>query len=324
MIEEEETSIFFKDITYAVETILSTPKEEEFRPFYKNIDPNEGFGVERFVLDRVYYLPKLLENTQLTHLFEMTYLVSSEQKDASGNSIRLEHRFQATHEEEAKKLYQKISAKLAGVHQKIWLACWRLGNQLKKFIYTCALTDLMKLTYPERTGYFSVADRIDFYENLKSLEQTRFVFSKPYKKGSVKSDLRISYSIPLLNIPQQLGKDRYPQQITLSIRALDPYPTHEKIAHVGGEIKHRTLELHADDTQLATWIQARKSQRPKEELMEIDLDYLFKLAGLERTAISNRTQAKKLLCKKLQRCIDKGIISHFSEKIKKSVVLTMR
>ena len=314
MIEEEAR--FFNDVSQAVETILAEPKEEQLlRPLYKNINPNEGFGVERFVLDRVYYLPQLLENTQLTFLSGMTYLVSSEQKDASGNAIRLEHRFQATNEEEAKKLYEKISAKLAGVHQKIWLACWRLGNQLKKFTYTCALTDLMKLTYPDRDGYFSMAERIDFYEHLRSLEQTRFVFSKPYMKGS--KELMLSYFIPLLNISQQLGKERYPQHITLSIRALVPYPANEKIVNVAAEIKHRTLELHADDTQLATWIQARKGQRPQEECIEIDLDYLLKLAGLERTALSNKTAAKKLLRKKLQRYVEKGILRAFPEKIKK-------
>ena len=180
----------------------------------------------------------------------------------------------------------------------------------------------MKLTYPDRDGYFSMAERIDFYEHLRSLEQTRFVFSKPYMKGS--KELMLSYFIPLLNISQQLGKERYPQHITLSIRALVPYPANEKIVNVAAEIKHRTLELHADDTQLATWIQARKGQRPQEECIEIDLDYLLKLAGLERTALSNKTAAKKLLRKKLQRYVEKGILRAFPEKIKKNVVLTIR
>lgn len=315
----------FNEVTHAVETILSEQKEQIERTFYKNINPNEGFGIERFVLDRVYYLPRLLQDTQLTFISGTTYLVSSEQKDASGNSIRLEHRFHATNEEEARKLYERISSKLAGVQQKIWLACWRLGNQLKKFAYTCELTDLMKLTYPERNGYFAVSDKIEFYEHLKSLEQTRFVFSKPYRKGNAKKDLRISYTIPLLSIPVQLGaKDRYPQQITLSIRSFDPDPINEKIANVGAEIKHRTLELHADDTQLATWIQARKGQRPREEFIEIDLDYLIKLAGLERTALSNKGEARKLLRKKLQRCVDKGILFHFPDKFEEIVLLKIR
>lgn len=281
--------------------------------------------MERFILDRIYHLPRMLENTILTHLSDTTYLISSEQKDSTGNSIRLEHRFQATSEEEAQKLYEKISKKLAGVQQKIWLACWQLGNHLKKFTYNCDLTDLMKLTYPDRNGYFSVSDKIEFYEHLKSLEQTRFVFSKPYKKGKSKKDLRISYTIPLLSIPVQLGEGhQYPQCITLSIRAFDPDPVNERIAHVGAEIKHKTLELHSDDTQLATWIQTRKSQRQKEESIEVDLNFLFKLAGLERTCKSNRSEARRLLKNKLQRYVEKGIILAYPEKLESTVKIKVR
>jgi hypothetical protein len=320
-----ESEICIEQVNQVIEDILSEQKDEIPQTFYKGINPQEGFGVERFVLDRVYYLPKLLEETQLTHISGTNYLISSEQKDRSGNSIKLEHRFQATSQEEAIKLYEKISNQLSGVQQKIWLACWGIGNKLKKFIYTCQFTDLMHLTYPERNGYFSVSDKTEFYEHLKSLEQTRFVFSKPYKKGTRKKDLRISYTIPLLSIPVQLGEgDQYPQQITLSIRPFNPDPVHEKIYHVGAEIKHRTLELHADDTQLATWIQVRKGQRQKEEFIEVDLGFMFKLAGLDRTAQTNKWEAKKLLRKKLQRYVDKGILISYPEKLDDPISLKVR
>lgn len=307
----------------AVEALLLEHTNEINSRFYKNINPEVAFGVERFVIDRMYHLPKLLEEVSLTHISDSIYIISSEQKDSSGNSIKLEHRFQATTKEEAAKLYEKISQKLAGVQQKIWLACWRLGNQLKLFTYTCDLTDLMKLTYPERNGYFSVLDKLDFYENLKSIEQTKFVFSKPYTKG--KKKLVLSYTIPMLSIPVQLGEnDKYPQKITISLKAFNPYPSSEKILNVAAEIKHKTLELHADDTQLATWIQVRKSQRQKEEYLQVNLSFLLKLAGLERTALSNKSEAKKLLRKKLQRYADKGIIVSFSEKIQNQVQLKVR
>ncbi len=152
-IQEGVYTVTHDDIAQAIETILSQQKEVIPSTFYKNIDPSEGFGIERFVLDRVYYLPKLLEDTKLTHTSGITYLVSSEHKDRSGNSVTLEHRFQATNEEEAIKLYEQIASKLAGTQQKIWLACWQLANELKKFNYTCQLTDLMRLAYPERNGY---------------------------------------------------------------------------------------------------------------------------------------------------------------------------
>jgi hypothetical protein len=317
--------LYVDQVSRAIEDILSEQNAMIPPTFYKGINPEEGFGVERFVLDRVYHLQNLLKNIQLDHLSGTNYLVSSEQKDSSGNSIKLEHRFQATSEQEALKLYEKIAAKLAGVQQKIWLACWSLGNKLKKFTYKCQLTELMHLTYPDRNGYFSVSDKIEFYEHLKSLEQTRFVFSKPYKKGNRKKDLRISYTIPLISIPVQLGDgDKYPQQITLSIRSFDPDPVHEKISHVGAEIKHKTLELHADDMQLSTWLQARKNQKQKQEFIEADLEFLFRLAGLERTAATNKSEAKRLLKNKMQRLVEKGILLGYPEKLDNPICLKIR
>ena len=118
--------------------------------------------------------------------------------------------------------------------------------------------------------------------------------------------------------------EKYPQRITLSIRAFDPDPIHEKISHVGAEIKHKTLELHADDTQLATWLQARSSQRQKGEVIELDLDFLFSIAGLKKTAISNKSEAKKLLVNKLQRCVKKGIILTVPKKMGNRVLLKIR
>ncbi len=317
--------VYMEQVKQAVEDILSEQKDIISCSFYKSINPEEGFGIERFVLDRVYYLPVLLEDIQLAHISDTNYLIFSEKKDRSGNSIKLEHRFQATSEQEAIKLYKKISTKLTGVQQKIWLACWSLGNRLRKFTYTCQFTDLMHLTYPERNGYFSVSDKMEFYEHLKSLEQTRFVFSKPCKKESRKKELQISYTIPLLTIPVQLGeKFKYPQQITLSIRSFDPDPINEKIYNVGGEIKHKTLELHADVVQLATWLQTRKSQILKKSFIEVDLNYLFKLAGLEKTAIKNKGEAKRLLKNKLQKCIEKGILLSYPEKLEDPILLKVR
>lgn len=172
------------------------------------------------------FLPKLLENTRLMHLSGFKYLISSQQMDSYGNRIAIEHRFQAMNKEEAQKLFRNISETLIGVQQKIWIACCQLGNHLKTFNYECELTDLMKLTYPNKKGIFFVSERIEFYEHLKSLEQIHFVLSKSYKKTkSKKKETRISYQIPLLTIPMHWGHIRKcPHRITLSIRAMRECP----------------------------------------------------------------------------------------------------
>jgi hypothetical protein len=327
-----------QEISKAVETILSESSSESNEQiastFYKNIDTSEEFGVSRFVADRVYYLPKLLENTTLNFIQDTTYLISAEEKDPNGNSIKLEHRFKASDESEAGKLFEKIHQQLAGVQLKIWLACWRLGDQLRRYSYTCQLTDLMKIAYPERNGRFSVSDRTEFYDHLKSLEHTKLVFSKPKtspskpnaKKntGSRSKDLYQSFEIPLLQIISRIGgqEDKYPMQISISILNLYPHPG--KMAFVGTPIKYKTLELHADDTMLATWIQTRKAQRPEEEFLTVEREYLINLSSLQRTNASNKSMASKKLLLKLQRLAATGVIKSAPAKITNEVQLKIR
>lgn len=321
-----------KEVNEAVETILSKNDietigdhfEQILPTFYKNIDTSNEFGVSRFVADRVYYLPKLLENIKLTFIQDSSYLVTAESKDSNGNSIKLEHRFKATNEEEAHKLYEKIYPQLAGIQLKIWLACWRLGDELRRYSYTCQLTDLMKIVHPERNGYFSVSEKTEFYEHLKSLEQTKILFSKPENSSKRKKYLYQTVEIPLLQILSRLGgeEDKYPQQFSLSIMNLFPHPG--KMAFLGTPFKRKTLELHADDTQLATWIQTRKGQRPDENYLTIERDFLIKLSRLQRTDSSNKTVANKKLLLKLQRLAATGIIKEAPEKIAEEIELRVR
>ena len=58
-----------KEIHDAVETILSSESTEQIQTtFYRNIDPSQEFGVSRFVADRIYYLPKLMDSIKLTFI----------------------------------------------------------------------------------------------------------------------------------------------------------------------------------------------------------------------------------------------------------------
>lgn len=194
---------------------------------------------------------------------------------------------------------------MAGVQQKIWLACWSLANELGRHTFTCELTDLMKIAYTERKGYFSVNEKVEFYDHIKSLEQTKLGFSQITKKKNRKRLVCETFEIPLLQVHYHSGtkEGRYPLSLTLSI--LNAVPNPGAMAFVGAAFKKKTLELHADDIELATWIQTRKSQLKDEKFIRIDLAFLFKLAGLEKTAITNKRQAKKLLQKKLCRLCEK-------------------
>lgn len=308
----------------AVEAILSEQEQQLFPKFYQNIDLSQEFGVSRFVADKMAYLSRLLEETKLSHIQDSTYLVAAEIKDSRGNSIKLEHRFKATVDEEAKKLYNKISLQLAGIQQKIWLACWRLANELQKHVYSCQLTDLMRVTYPDHESFFSGSEKTEFFEHLKSLEQTKILFSIPENNTKRKKNIMQTFEIPLLEIKGRKGgeEDKYPQQITISIMNLLPNPG--KMAFVGAPFKNQTLDLHADDILLAAWIQMRKAQRKDEPVIRVERDFLIRLAKLQKTDASNKSMANKCLIQKLRRIAEKGIIKETPASIEKMVLLKIR
>jgi len=182
----------------------------------------------------------------------------------------------------------------------------------------------MKITYPNRDSYFSVSERTEFFEHLKGLEQTKILFSIPEVNTKRKKALRKTFEIHLLEIRESLGgeEDKYPQQITLSI--MNHLQNPGKMAFVGTAFKHETLELHADDTGLATWIQTRKAQRKDEQTIHVEREFLIQLAGLQKTDLSNKTVANKKLLAKLNRLAEKGILESIPASLDKIIALKIR
>ncbi|CDZ80205.1 hypothetical protein BN1013_00711 [Candidatus Rubidus massiliensis] len=82
----------YSEIERAVDATLSSSNELVPEDFYKSVNPNEEFGISRFVVDRFYHLPQLLSEPTLTRQPNTTtYIVSSKTNDSSGNGICLEH-----------------------------------------------------------------------------------------------------------------------------------------------------------------------------------------------------------------------------------------
>jgi hypothetical protein len=278
--------------------------------FYKSIDPSLEFGVSRTVSDKLYHLPKLLVQPQLTwQEGTTTYIIQSSTPDSAGNTITLEHRLHATSHEEAEKIAAIVADRLRGILHKILMAAWKLANDLKQFTFTCELTHLMRLCNPDRTASFQSKDKIEFYEHLRSLENTKIVYSRKDPSKSGKKAVTQSIEIRLIEIHNKTGKkEEYPQTITLSVLNA-PALQNEKMAFVGAGFKNTTLELHVDDISLAAWLQSRKAQlNNADKTTTIDEDYLFKVAGVEKTALLNKSMARRRLLKKLERYAKQGII----------------
>src|ERR1700722_4680123 len=262
--------------------------------FYKYLNPSEEFGISRFVVDRLYHLPQLLSEPILSRQPNTTtYMVSSKISDSQRNTICLEHRFQAISPEEATKLAKLIIKQLQGIQHKIWLAAWRLANELKKYTYTCALTELMRLCHPERKAYFQTKEKIQFYEHLKSLENTKIIFTRKRKKSArSKQEVEDFIEIRALEIAKGTRKpdEKYPESLTITVLNTTSLQN-EKTAFVGAGYKHRTLELHADDTMLAQLLQTRKNQMQNSKHLKFDREYLIRLAGLAKTDKVNKAEA---------------------------------
>ena len=113
-------------VAKAVENILAEQEPPPMPPaFFKNINQSDEFGIERFIFDRMYHLPDLIEGIELSHLGELKYVAQSEKKDSSGNSIKFEHRFLATRDEEARKLSLTSQPNKLGSGRKFFLPVGR-------------------------------------------------------------------------------------------------------------------------------------------------------------------------------------------------------
>ena len=317
----------YSEIERAIDAILASSSELVATDFYKSINPTEEFGISRFVVDRFYHLPELLMEPTLTRQKTTTsYLISSRTNDSKGNGISLEHRFQATSKEEATKLAKIIIKRLKGVQHKIWLSTWLLANELKKYTYTCSLTTLMRLCYPERNAYFQTKEKIEFYEHLKSLENTKIVFTRKRKKSPRSTkDIEDFIEIRALEIAKgsRSPNEKYPESIMVTVLNTVSLQN-EKMAFVGAGYKNKTLELHADDALFAQIIQTRKNQNQKANHIRIDRDYLIKWAGLSKTDKANKSEANKLLIEKLKRFQEKGIIVDCPKRIREQMSIRTR
>lgn len=319
---ERALGISLDNVAQTIELILSQDRLPN--SFFSNIDGRDEFSISRLIADMVYRLPNMLGNLELNQIGDTAYIIQGEDKDYKGNPIKLEHRIQASNLEEAKKIGQIIIRRLQGMLIKTWLGCWKMANEKGKQTFTCPLTEIMYHCNPGRNRkvYFNSAEKFEFYENIRSLENTKFVFTKSYKKRGVEK--HETFEIRFLEIHRYSGeKDEIPSDITMTILNTTALQN-EKRTFIGVGLKHKTLELHADDTSLATIIQIRKNQMMKAQVLKFDREFLIECAGLSKTNTSNKTRANKLLLSKLKRLNEKGVLLEAPLKIDEIVHLKIR
>lgn len=295
--------------------------------FFKTIGEDE-FGISRLIADPLNNVPKMLEDFSKPRCIKKeqgytVYQIESKTENSLGDTLRLTHRYRALNEEDANNRAQAFVRRITGKQKKVFEACWAMANQKMRHTYTCSLTELMLLAYPARKdgSPFTVHDRVEFYQDLLDLTETRLTVEKKEKPGKKKREIA-TFILPFITIHKMIeddfinrGKesDRYPNQISISVLH-NPLYESERLYSVGAGIKWKTLELSHDDMQLAEWIQVRKSQSMKEKYITFtnrkELLRLAKLDGIKHSGMAN----KKLLLK-LERLKEKGIIKDYPKMV---------
>lgn len=294
-------------------------------PLFKNLSPNE-YGISKLYADRIAYIQRLVQNLHTSHRDGTTYELSSEIKDASGNAIILMHWFDATSPEEADTLADGLRTRFHGVVLKVLHACWKTAcDKGHQFRFRCSFVDLMRAAYPERMTDFSSEEKLTFFTHLRTLERTKLQFRRreSTKRGGLPNTVTIE--MPLLQIVQQRGREQSacPDEITICVMDLN-HVQGSKTAFAPAKFKRSTLELHADNINLAQSIQVRASQNQQTKTITYDRVDLIRLAGLEGTDASHRPMANKRLREQLDRLRMKGIILEYPQKITDRVVLRIR
>jgi hypothetical protein len=336
----EETAKLYEDAAKSGLFLISLLENKELlqpgalddlpSKFFRSLQTGE-FGIARLVADPLNQVPQLLKNgTSVERIKDDIYLLKWEYDPSGGDKIKLEYRFRAQDQIEADKQAQAFIKRLMGRQKKVFEACWAMANKKLRRTYTCDLTDLMEIAYPVRKkgSDFAVKERVEFYQDLLDLSQTQFIVSKKPKKNTKKTKIE-SFLLPWITIHKftevvsNKESERYPNQISLSVLH-NPLYEDEKMYNVGAGIKYSTFELHADDMQLAEWIQIRKNQQMNEKYIKPEREFLIKLANLEGTNQKHTGMANKRLKDKLERLKEKGIILSYPKKITDPVRLKVR
>jgi hypothetical protein len=134
-----------------------------------------------------------------------------------------------------------------------------------------------------------------------------------------------SYEIRLLEIHRRSGdkNEETPQELTMTVLNA-PALQKQKTTFVGVGVKNKTLELHADDMMLASFIQTRKNQNMESAHIRFERDSLMEISGLSQTNKTEKARANKLLLEKLNRLREKGIILNSPKRIDTFISLKVR
>jgi hypothetical protein len=299
----------------------SSTLENLSNQFIKGIDPRFEFPSPKVIMDRLYHLPELMEKATLINITDNEWILNARiptniksNQDYKGDAgpIGIEYSFSASSKEEAEKISESYKKEIIENGFKVYLAFSKMMEIKKSFQYSCKLIDVMKLiSDPERKNPFTQKERADFFRILLLLERTKLTIEIRFNiKGAKKHTTeKVSIEQRLLDINLKDKKRKVPSFVGVSMLDADKFKNKGTKAT---RIANNTLLLTSRRITFSAIIQTRFEQRSGLEI-SYDESNLIKLAGLEETARSNPTVAKKRLRDDLNEFHQQGILSGWRE-----------
>lgn len=283
---------------------------------FKDVDPNKNFGIERFMTDSIYHLENLLKEMELTHIHSTVYEAIGRTNNSKEEEIKLSYTFQASSEEEAKKLLDEYKRIMATKGLKIWMAHWLVANEAAKLEYTCPMIEIMKrIAEEDRESFFSTKEKEEHWAITRMLGNSKLRRERKISKRGTGKKIVQWIEQPLLEIlggeKESETETKYPTLI--AVRVLVPM---DKKGFVPAIYKNSTILLSPSDVFIAFKIQTRASQRGYgTKTLSFDWDFLFEAGNLQATAVSKKAVAKAQTRKKMDRLQKSEIIEKWEESL---------
>jgi hypothetical protein len=284
---------------------------------FNGIDTTEEFGIANCICNSLYYLTELLNNMELSSLYEGFFEAKGSVKNSKGEAISLTYTIHATTKEEAIVVLKNYQSTMATKGLKVWIAHWITANKLGRVEYSCPMIDIMKMAADEdREAFFSVKEKEEHWALTKMLSMSKLLRERKIKKRGTNTQIVQWVEQPLVEIiggeKEMTAEDKYP--VAVAVRVL--MPRMDKRGFSPTIYKNNTVVLSPSDMLLAFVLQTRAGQMGRgSKNLHYDWDFIFEVGNLQTTALSNHRGAKAKARKKMDRLQEGEIIENWNEEL---------
>lgn len=291
---------------------------DKMSPLFKeNVDPENGLGITKAVMDRLQYLPDLLDRAVMeepvdnSNMYTIKSTLPGRSKGGIG-LIGLEYTYIAPDKNTACKIAKQYNNDMCSGAMKALLAYWAYANEKGAFFFSANLSTIISMISGHaRKSYIESGEKEKFWHLSKLLENTKLTITINNNGEEISVKHRL---LDIKATTHGRGENRtgdYPLKI--QVRVLDPDDFRQK-ANLATEISKGTLKLRSEDIMLALTLQTRASQRRSIGTSEYDEDHLIKRSNLIKTHQASPRMGRKRLEEKLDRMKEAEVVDDWKTK----------